>query len=48
MTTIQPVQYRVAYYFAFSSAISMLIGIAPTQILLGLAVVAEKKEAVIG
>jgi putative inorganic carbon (hco3(-)) transporter len=39
MTSSQPVLFRAAYYFAFGSAVSILIGIAPSQILLGLAVV---------
>ena len=40
MTSSQPVLFRAAFYLAFGSAVSILIGIAPSQILLGLAVVA--------
>ena len=40
MTSSQPFLFRAAFYLAFASAVSILIGIAPSQILLGLAVVA--------
>jgi len=40
MRSSQPVVFRAAFYFAFGSAVSILIGISPSQILLGLAVVA--------
>ncbi|HLN00271.1 MAG TPA: hypothetical protein VK335_13355 [Bryobacteraceae bacterium] len=40
MRSSQPVVFRAASYFAFGSAVSILNNIAPSQILLGLAVVA--------
>jgi len=48
MTSSQPFLFHAAFYFAFGAGVSILIGIALSQILLGLAAVVEKKEAAVG